>query len=133
LLGSSAIGWSQTDTKAEKIQALQKQLDQMKAQMESVQAQILELSKTTNSQPTNPAAPAKGPTVSATAATSVPEEENPATQSAAMRLVPERQVGQATATYQTDSQDQIAAPRIDNAPLDPRYPGYFKLPERRRC
>lgn len=44
-------------------------------------------------------------------------------------ITPKRQsIGKETATYQTDSQDQLAAPRIDNAPLDPRYPGYFRLP-----
>src|SRR5262249_21691139 len=40
----------------------------------------------------------------------------------------QQNIGQATATYQTNSQDQVAAPRIDNEPLDPRYPGYFRLP-----
>jgi DcaP outer membrane protein len=39
-----------------------------------------------------------------------------------------KQVGAATANYQTSSEDQAAAPRIYNAPLDPRYPGFFRLP-----
>ena len=34
----------------------------------------------------------------------------------------------ATANYQTFSQDPQAAARIDNAPLDPNYPGFFRLP-----
>ena len=37
-------------------------------------------------------------------------------------------MGQTTATYQTFAQDQFAAARIDNAPLDPKYPGFFRLP-----
>jgi len=103
---------SQTNPNAEKIQALQKQLDDMKTQMSNVQAQITELS---------------GGKVTATAV-SVPAEETPAAQAAALNLVQGKQVPDATATYQTDNQDQVAAPRIDNAPLDPKYPGYFRLP-----
>ena len=41
---------------------------------------------------------------------------------------PSGEVGQATASYQTTAQDPQAAPRIDNAPLDPNYPGFFRLP-----
>jgi hypothetical protein len=119
-----ARAFSQADLNAQKIQALQKQLDQMKAQMDSVQAQIFELSKSSSGQT---AAPAQTP-ARPEAQHAVPPEENPAAQAAALGVVPTRQVGQATATYETNAQDQIAAPRIDNAPLDPRYPGYFRLP-----
>ena len=111
---------------ADKIQALQKQLDDMKAQMQNIQAQILELSSAAGRPPTTVTTTATGPpqtTVTATA-----EDESGAAQAKALNVVPARQVSQATATYQTDSQDQIAAPRIDNAPLDPHYPGYFRLP-----
>ena len=31
-------------------------------------------------------------------------------------------------TYRIFSQDPFAAPRINNEPLDPRFPGYFRLP-----
>lgn len=110
---------------ADKIQALQKQLDDMKAQMQKMQAQILELSsganRATSVVTTTPSA-APTTTVTATA------QEEGAAQAAELKVVPARQVSPATASYQTDSQDQIAAPRVDNAPLDPRYPGYFRLP-----
>lgn len=110
---------------ADKIQALQKQLDDMKAQMQKMQAQILELSsganRATSVVTTTPSA-APTTTVTATA------QEEGAAQAAELKVVPARKVSPATASYQTDSQDQIAAPRIDNAPLDPRYPGYFRLP-----
>ena len=119
--------WSQPDQNAQKIQALQKQLDEMRAQMDSVQAQILELSKASTGQAAAPASHALTGTLPRAGA-SVVADENPAAQAAALGVVPQRQVSQATETYQTDSQDQIAAPRIDNAPLDPRYPGYFRLP-----
>ena len=36
--------------------------------------------------------------------------------------------GEAVAAYETYSQDPQAAPRIDNVPLDPNFPGYFRLP-----
>jgi hypothetical protein len=119
--------WCQSEApNADKIQALQKQLDDMKAQMQNLQAQILELS---NASKPPGAAPSPAPTAAAAAtAAQAPKEENPATQAAALNLVPTRQVGPTTATRQTDAQDPIAAPRLDNAPLDPRYPGYFRLP-----
>src|SRR6185295_1815391 len=41
---------------------------------------------------------------------------------------PSTHVGQATANHQTFSQDELAAARIDNAPLDPKYPGFFRIP-----
>jgi hypothetical protein len=120
------IAFPQADPNAGKIQALQKQLDQMRAQMDSVQAQILEISRSSSTQA--PAASHVQAQNRASPQATVPAAENPAAQAAALGIVPQRLVSQATATYQTDSQDQIAAPRIDNAPLDPRYPGYFRLP-----
>jgi hypothetical protein len=119
--------WPQSENpNAEKIQALQQQLDQMKAQMQNLQAQILELSN--SSKPAPAALTPVPPAATAATAAQAPKEENPATQAAALGVVPARQVGQTTATRQTDAQDPVAAPRIDNAPLDPRYPGYFRLP-----
>ena len=38
------------------------------------------------------------------------------------------ELGKATVTYRIFSQDPFAAPRINNEPLDPRFPGYFRLP-----
>lgn len=130
LFGFPRSTWSQSENpNTEKIQALQRQLDEMKAQMQNLQTQILDLSKasTPPSAAPIPAPPSSTTNVTATA-NSTQREESGASQAAALNVVPKRQVGQATATYQTDSQDQIAAPRIDNAPLDPRYPGYFRLP-----
>jgi hypothetical protein len=114
--------WSQSPNQnADKIQALQKQLDEMKAQMQSVQTQITELLNESGT-------PAASAPVTTSSATAPQAEASSASQAAALGLVPARQVGQTTASYQTNSQDQIAAPRIDNAPLDPRFPGYFRLP-----
>ena len=41
---------------------------------------------------------------------------------------PSGQVSETTTIYQTFALDPVAAPRIDNAPLDPKYPGFFRLP-----
>src|SRR5947209_1765884 len=130
ILGIPTHLWPQSDKpNAEKVQALQKQLDELKAEIESIQSKILELSESAKALVT-PSAPAPATTSSNTApATAIPQaEESGATAAAALHIAPAHQVGQATATYQTDSEDQIAAPRVDNAALDPRYPGYFRLP-----
>src|SRR5215469_4058105 len=102
--GLSELACSQADANAQKIQALQRQLDQMKAQIDSVQAQILELSRASTDHP-SAAAPTPAPP-STGGQSVVPAEENSAAQAAALGVVPERKVGQATATYQTSSQDQ---------------------------
>jgi hypothetical protein len=126
LLLAPGSGWAQSETSnAEKIQALQRQLDEMKVQMQSVQAQILDLSRATSS---SPSTVTTTPIAAPTTTVSIAAQDEGATQAAELKVVPRRQVSQATASYQTDSQDQIAAPRIDNAPLDPRYPGFFRLP-----
>ncbi|MGA8042867.1 MAG: DcaP family trimeric outer membrane transporter [Terracidiphilus sp.] len=116
---------------SEKASALQKQLDDLKAQMQQIQAQILELSKAEKPAAAKPAPPAPSTSSASAAAAGAPSkqaEDSGAAQAAALHIEPKRQVEEATAKYQTDSQDQLAAPRIDNAPLDPRYPGYFRLP-----
>ena len=40
----------------------------------------------------------------------------------------ETELSKVTETYRTFSQDPLAAARINNEPLDPSFPGYFKLP-----
>jgi hypothetical protein len=128
-IACSSPAWPQSEnSNSDKAKALQKQLDELKAQMASIQAQILEMAKSAQlSTPTT--VPSTAITAQPGKTTSAPQaEEGGAKEAAELRLTPKRQVSQATATYQTDSQDQIAAPRIDNAPLDPRYPGYFRLP-----
>ena len=75
-------------------------------------------------------APAKAPAAAATpapaaAATQQSEQKT----EAETELTPKKEeIGQATSTYRTFAQDPLAAPRINNEPLDPRFPGYFRLP-----
>jgi hypothetical protein len=116
----SASSWPQNEgANADKIHALQMQLDSLKAQMQNLQSQIDALTKSDPS----------SNTVSTAPLASAKPDQNGAAQSKDLNIAQNRQsIGEATATYETNSQDQIAAPRIDNAPLDPRYPGYFRLP-----
>jgi len=125
--------WSQKeDAKAEKMQALQMQLDTLKAQVRNLQAQLDELTSSTRA--ANAAGAASSTSAAKVSPTVIeagpsPQDQISAVQALQQYNAPSRQsIGDATATYQTNSQDQIAAPRIDNAPLDPQYPGYFRLP-----
>ena len=120
------VSSSQSETSnAQQIKSLQKQLDEMKVQMQNIQSQITELSNGTGrASSIVTITPTAVPTTTITATA----QDEGAAQAEELKVVPARQVSPATASYQTDSQDQIAAPRIDNAPLDPRYPGYFRLP-----
>ena len=103
------------ESTAAQIEALQKTLDSLQSQMSQVQAQINKLSAAQpGAPPSSGAIETQQPGGKADAATELGTSQ--------------QNIGQATATYQTNSQDQVAAPRIDNEPLDPRYPGYFRLP-----
>ena len=52
----------------------------------------------------------------------------PEQQPAVPPSVPTQQVSEATSNYQTFSLDAEAAARVNNAPLDPKFPGFFRLP-----
>ena len=93
-------------------EALQKQLDELRSQMTAIQEQIKNLSAA-------PAAPVVTPG---------PEKTAQADAEVELKTKTQQEVGKATSQYETFSQDPVAAPRMDNAPLDPRYPGYFRLP-----
>jgi len=108
---------AQSQEKATQIENLQKRLDALQSQMEEAQRELKALTATTGPAPATPA-----PTGAiGQEAESKTEIEN--------QLTPQnQQIGKATATYRTTSQDPVAAPRINNEPLDPRFPGYFRLP-----
>jgi outer membrane DcaP-like protein len=102
------------NTNQPQTEVLQKQLDDLRAQMADIQDQIKKLS----------AAPAQA----ATAAPQAPTKPDQVDAETELKSDKQQQVGKATSQYETFSQDPLAAPRMDNAPLDPRYPGYFRLP-----
>src|SRR5262245_42786890 len=88
------------------ISELQKQLQEMRAQMEKLQNRISEM----ESAKANPAGAAQ----------------------VALQPVPQGptspHLGEATSNYDTFSEDPVAAARYNNVPLDPKYHGYFILP-----
>jgi len=104
------------DTKEEEMQRLQQQVDALQSQVSALQGQIRKLSAD------NP------PESSAQQPKPAEDQQQSKSSDAVQGLKTGPAVNQATAQYQTESQDQLAAPRVDNSPLDPRFPNYFRLP-----
>jgi hypothetical protein len=109
---------AQTNPEAENAQELRRQLDELRAQMEAqtglmnkIQARLDDLEK----------AKAPAPLV-AEAVAEVDKQQVPAPSP------PSAYLSDAIRNYRTFSQDQLAAARFDNIPLDPKYPGFFRLP-----
>jgi hypothetical protein len=106
---------AQSDSDTQNSQELRKQLDQLREQMNKVQARLDDLEATaTAREKADRNAP---PEVSAVQA-SKPPLQGPTS----------KQVGEATSSYEEFSEDTEAAPRYDNVPLDPKYDGFFRLP-----
>jgi hypothetical protein len=104
---------------AEQIQALQQKLDALQSQMADVQGELQRLSGGT-APPTH---------VPADLPAAIAAEQQDETSKAEADLTPKTiELGNTTMTYRIFSQDPFAAPRINNEPLDPRFPGYFRLP-----
>ena len=95
---------AQTNPETQNAQELRRQLDQMRGQMNAIQARIDGLERAS----TAPAADQQTAAPPAAASTN--------------------QVSDATTKYQTFAEDPDAAPRVDNDPLDPKFPGFFRLP-----
>lgn len=102
------------------VDSLKKQLERLQNQMMELQSQIAKLSEQHKAVDNG---------------NSLAQQSSGNTQSSAKGEIEEQlnkqanhEIGEAVQTYETYSQDQQAAPRIDNAPLDPDYPGYFRLP-----
>jgi hypothetical protein len=91
---------------------LRKELEEMRAQMNKLQNRINELEAR---QPSEAAKPAVTSAVQQTQVT-IPQG------------VTSPHVGEATASYESFSEDSVAAARFNNVPLDPKYHGYFILP-----
>jgi hypothetical protein len=108
---------AQSDSSAQTVQELRKQLDELREQMNKLQTRLGELE---SSKPTEVPATPKAPP--ATQEGTI-ESTQPLPQAATSK-----QVGEATATYKQFSEDTLAAARFDNVPLDPKYHGFFRLP-----
>jgi len=98
------------------VTALQQQLESLQTQVTALQDQIKKLT-------TDSATPG-GQDQQAKSA----DAQQDKTSGAAQALTTQQTVSKPTAEYQLNSQYQEAAARYDNAPLDPRYPNYFRLP-----
>lgn len=102
-------------------QDLRKQLDAMRAQIEQIQARLDQLAIAQGeAAPGQPGTPSTPPPIS--------QDGSIETAQPARASEPSKQIGNATATYQEFSEDTVAAARFNNAPLDPKYQGFFLLP-----
>ena len=108
---------AQSDSSNQNVQELRKQLDELRELMNKLQARLGDLESS------------KVPEVGAPSTAPSSKQEGPI-QTAQPPLQGEtsKQVGEATATYTTFSEDTVAAARFNNVPLDPKYHGFFRLP-----
>jgi len=119
---SAMFGQSTEMASPEQIQALQQKLDALQSQMAEVQREVQRLSGGTVQTP----AQALPEVIDLKASVSAEQNEEKQVET---ELTPKQvELGRETQTYRTFSQDQVAAPRINNEPLDPRFPGYFRVP-----
>lgn len=112
------LGQSQNST--DEIRELRKLVEELRAQMSEMRTEIDQLKGT---RPEASAQAATAPTVSPTPEKGTIEAAQPPRESATSP-----QVGKATAERQEFGEDTVAAARLNNSPLDPKYSGYFKLP-----
>ena len=112
VLCMSSVALAQAPEQSQIVSDLQKQMEAMRVQMDAMQDRIQELEAkkvaenpgTASAQPVGQKPPA------------IPEAP------------PSPHAGEATATYQTFSEDSLAVARFNNVPLDPKYHGFFILP-----
>jgi DcaP outer membrane protein len=111
-----AGAFAQSESSNQNVQELRKQLDELREQMNKLQARLGELESKATGAATTPVTPSSN------------QEGTIQTTQALPQAAPSKQVGEATATYTTFSEDTVAAARFDNVPLDPKYKGFFRLP-----
>jgi DcaP outer membrane protein len=116
----SLAGHAQTSANGTEVEELRKQLDELRKQMSTIQSKLDAMEPSS----ANPAATSSS---SAPAATS-PQEETIKTGQAIPPGQVSDHVGEQTRDYRTFSEDDLAAARLNNIPLDPKYRGFFLLP-----
>jgi len=114
LMPAAAV--AQSDSSNQNVQELRKQLDDLREQMNKLQARLGELESS------------KGPAATPSTAAPVKQEGTIQATQPPPAAAPSQQVGEATATYKQFSEDNVAAARFNNVPLDPKYHGFFYLP-----
>ena len=108
--------FAQSDSPAT-AQELRQQVNELQRQLQSVQARLDEL----ESQKL-PSASTEPQSKTAQQTGTIQASQPP------LQGTTSPQVGEATATYNTFSEDSVAAARYKNVPLDPKYNGFFRLP-----
>ncbi|HXW93970.1 MAG TPA: DcaP family trimeric outer membrane transporter [Terriglobales bacterium] len=105
---------AQEASSGQNVQDLHEQVNRLEEQLKNVQARLAELES---------AQPAPGTQVPPPGEAAKTQASQPSLQGQTSA-----QVGVATQTYTTFTEDSSAAPRFDNIPLDPKYNGFFRLP-----
>lgn len=106
------------------VRRLQEKMDELKTQMNAVQAELDALLAKTSP------APNSNQSVQESARTGTIENSGPPAPSVG-QITPEQQhaaVGKETADYETFANESEPVPRLYNAPLEVNYPGFFVLP-----
>jgi len=109
---AALLGQETSNEQQEAMRKLQARMDELRAQMAEIQSELDAIHG------------AKLPQTGAIESTK-PTPPFP------LQLSPEQQLeaaGKATEEHQTFSEDEVDAPRLYNAPLEPTYPGFFYLP-----
>src|SRR6516225_12373820 len=96
---------------------MRKQLNELRQQLRQLEARLGELD---GRRATEAAVPPAAPSTN--------QEGTIQSTQAPAQAPPSPQVGRATETYSTFSEDSVAAARFNNVPLDPKYKGFFRLP-----
>lgn len=127
LLAPTAIFPQTSDSQSTEINTLQKQLQSLQSQMADVQAQLARLSEHNNNSSATTESSAQGTSAGAQG-TSAGTQSSTGELAEKLNQQVKHENGEGVDTRETFSQDEQAAARLDNAPLDPDYPGYFRLP-----
>ena len=112
---------AQSDSSSQAVDQLSKRLDELRAEMNKIEAQLGELKGAK-------ATPATNATAARSSAAASSQEGTIQTTQPSAQGPTSKQVGEATATYNEFSEDTQAAARYNNVPLDPKYHGFFALP-----
>jgi len=108
---------AQSDSSNQNVDELRKQLNELRQQLRQLEARLGELD---GRRATEAAVPPAAPSTN--------QEGTIQSTQAPAQAPPSPQVGKATETYTTFSEDGVAAARFNNVPLDPKYKGFFRLP-----
>jgi DcaP outer membrane protein len=112
-----SLALAQANPSKQEIEELRKQLDSLRQQMNALQARLASVENTNENPPANQP-PAELGNQEGTIHAAQPPLQGQTS----------RHVGDATSSYTEFSEDNQAAARFDNIPLDPKYQGFFRLP-----